>query len=90
MQLLPDLPRHLTSMQVLVRFVFRLAIMLGFAAFGTIGFGRSLIALLWMSTVLCAVVALARRERFMGQNLSHWDEMAGYAALCALVNVVVE
>ncbi|WP_244443151.1 hypothetical protein [Bradyrhizobium sp. Ai1a-2] len=86
MQPLRNLPEKLKSAQVLVRFCFRLLILTGFALFGSIGFGRSLIALLWMSTILCAVMALMRRERFMGVDLNHWDEMAGYAALCALAS----
>ncbi|WP_245476036.1 hypothetical protein [Bradyrhizobium sp. Leo170] len=86
MQPLPNLPQKLKSAQVLVRFVFRLLILTGFALFGSVGFGRSLIARLWMSVVLCAVIALMRREQFMGTDLNHWDEMAAYAALCALVS----
>jgi hypothetical protein len=39
-----------------------------------------------MSTVLCAVIALIRREQFMDADLNHWDEMAAYAALCALAS----
>jgi hypothetical protein len=63
-----------------------LLVLTGFALFGSIGFGRSFMALLWMSTVLCAVLALMRRERFMGADLNHWDEMVAYAALCALAS----
>ncbi|WP_208825810.1 hypothetical protein [Bradyrhizobium neotropicale] len=86
MQPLSNLPQKLKSAQVVVRFVFRLLILTGFALFGSIGFGRSFIALLWMSTVLCAVIALMRREQFMDADLNHWDEMAAYAALCALAS----
>ncbi|WP_225120445.1 hypothetical protein [Bradyrhizobium sp. BRP22] len=86
MQPLPNLPQKLNSAQVLVRFCFRLLVLAGFALFGSIGFGRSLIALLWMSIVLCAVIALMRREQFMDADLNHWDEMAAYAALCALAS----
>ncbi|MGY3616995.1 hypothetical protein [Bradyrhizobium sp. USDA 10063] len=86
MQPLPNLPQKLKSAQVMVRFCFRLLILTGFAFFGSIGFGRSLIALLWMSIVLCTVIALMRREQFMAADLNHWDEMAAYAALCALTS----
>jgi hypothetical protein len=85
-QQLPNLPQKLKTAQVVIRFCFRLLILTGFALFGSIGFGRSLIALLWMSVVLCAVIALMRREQFMGADLNHWDEMAAYAALCALAS----
>jgi hypothetical protein len=85
-QQLPNLPQKLKTAQVVIRFCFRLLILTGFALFGSIGFGRSLIALLWMSVVLCAVIALIRREQFMGADLNHWDEMAAYAALCALAS----
>ncbi len=53
---LPNLPRELRSTQVLVRFGLRMIILVVFAAFGGIGFGRSLAALLWMSIILSAVV----------------------------------
>jgi hypothetical protein len=56
-----------------------------FAAFGSIGFGRSLAALLWMSTILSAVVGAMRREPPLDTVLNHWDETAAYAALCCLV-----
>jgi hypothetical protein len=88
MQSLPNLPRKLTSTQLLVRFVFRLLILTGFASFGSIGFGPSLIALLWMSIALCAVVAIMRREHPLAPDLNHWDEMAAYGALFALVHAI--
>jgi hypothetical protein len=84
-----DLPRELRPVQVLVRFGFRLAIMIGFAVFANIGFGKGLVVLLWMSALICAVVALVRREPPFRGQLNHWDEMAAYAALCALATGVV-
>ena len=59
---LPDFPRKLRSAQVLIRFGVRAARPVVFATFGSIGFGRSLVALLWMSAILSAVVAVIRRE----------------------------
>jgi len=53
---LPNLPREFRSTQVLVRFCLRIIILLIFAVFGSIGFGRSLAALLGMSAVLSAVI----------------------------------
>ena len=79
-----ELPRELRSAQVLIRFGFRLAIMLGFAAFASIGFGRSLVAL------LCAVVGAAKREPPFRAQLNHWDEMTAYVALCALGTGIVQ
>ena len=82
---LPDFSRKLGSAQVLVRFGFRLLILIGFATFGGIGFGKSLAALLWMSTILCAVIAAIRREQPFDAVLNYWDEMVTYAAMCMLV-----
>jgi hypothetical protein len=61
-------------------------ILAGFAAFSSIGFGRSLAALLWMSIILCAVVGTMRREPVFHASLNHWDEAVAYAAIFALVN----
>jgi hypothetical protein len=66
------MPRSLNPTRVLARFAVRLALLATFAAFGTIGFGRSLAALLWMSIILCAAVGLIRREPLFGATLNHW------------------
>ena len=79
------LPQDMRSTQVMVRFGLRMIILVLFASFGGIGFGRSLAALLWMSTVLSAVVGAIRREAPFGVVLNHWDETVAYAALFALV-----
>jgi hypothetical protein len=78
------LPQEMRSTQVMVRFGLRIVILAVFASFGSVGFGRSLAALLWMSTVLCAVVGAVRREPLFDATLNHWDEAAAYAALCCL------
>jgi hypothetical protein len=83
---LPHLPQQLKSSQVLVRFGLRMAILVSFAAFASIGFGKSLAALLWMSIILCAVVGAMKREAPFGAALNHWDETVAYAALFALVS----
>ena len=70
---------------MIVRFGLRMIILILFATFGSIGFGRSLAALLWMSTILSAVIGVMRREPPFGRTLNHWDETAAYAALCCLV-----
>jgi hypothetical protein len=71
---------------VIVRFCLRMIILALFAAFGSIGFGRSLAALLGMSIVLSAVIGTMRREPPFDIALNHWDETVAYAALFALVS----
>jgi hypothetical protein len=39
-----------------------MTILVVFAAFGGIGFGRSLAALPWMSIILCTVIGMMKRE----------------------------
>ena len=63
-----------------------MVILVIFAVFASIGFGRSLVALLWMSTILSAVIGAVRHELPFDTVLNHWDENAAYAALCALVS----
>ncbi len=77
-----------SSIWVLARFGVRMAILIAFATFGGVGFGRSMAALMWMAIVLAAVVATAKRERPFGAALNHWDEAAGYAAIFALVRTL--
>jgi hypothetical protein len=82
----PNLPQQLGSTQVIVRFGLRMTILIVFATLGSIGFGRSLAALLWMSTILGVVIAAIKREPPFGEALNHWDETVAYAALCCLVS----
>jgi hypothetical protein len=82
----PHLPRQLSSTQVLVRFFLRMSILVIFAAFASIGFGRSLAALCWMSIILSAVIGTIKREPPFGIVLNHWDETVAYAALFCLVS----
>lgn len=85
-----DISKTLSPAQAIARFAVRVVLLAAFAAFGSIGFGRSLAALLWMSIILCAAVALLRREPPFGGALNHWDECAAFGALFALVHVVNE
>ena len=87
---LPNLPQELRSVQVLVRFGLRMIILVTFAAFGSIGFGRSLVALLWMAAILSAVVGALRREPPFDTVLNHWDETIAYVALCSLVSAFIQ
>jgi hypothetical protein len=82
----PDLPQELRSVQVLLRFGLRMAILMVFAAFGSIGFGRSFIALLWMAAVLSAVIGAMRYEPPCDTVLNHRDEATAYMAVCCLVS----
>ena len=88
MQQWPNLSRRLHSGRVLIRFGLRLLILIAFAGFSSIALHQSLQALFWMATVLCAVIAGLRRERFLDDDLNHWDETAAYGALCALTQAL--
>jgi hypothetical protein len=83
---LPNLPQELRSTRVIVRFGLRMVILVVFAAFAGIGFGRSFAALLWMSAIFSAVMGAFRREPAFGTVLNHWDETVAYAALFSLVS----
>ena len=72
---------------MLVRFCLRTVILVVFAAFGSIGFGRSLAALLSMSMILSAVIGAMKREPPFDTVLNHWDETVAYGALFSLVSV---
>jgi hypothetical protein len=80
-----DLSPAAKSNQMLLRFGLRMIILVAFAAFSGVGFGRSFAALLWMSTLLSAVVGAVRREPLFAGVLNYWDETVAYAALFALV-----
>jgi hypothetical protein len=82
---LPNLQQELKSTLVIVRFFVRMIVLVVFANFGSIVFGRSLAALLWMSAILNAVIGAMRREPLLDAVLNHWDETLAYAALCCLV-----
>ena len=81
-----NLTREMKSIQVIARFCLRMTILVIFAAFASIGFDRSLTALLWMSTVLSAVLAAITHEDPLESILNHWDEAMAYAALCCLIS----
>jgi hypothetical protein len=69
---------------MLIRFGFRIVILMIFARFGGIGFVKSLAVLLWMSVLLSAVFAAIRRETPFGATLNYWDETFAYTALFCL------
>jgi hypothetical protein len=74
-----------TSLQVLVRFAMRLAILSAFATFSTKGFATAMSGLLGLATAYCMVVGGVRREKPLGPMLTHFDEAVGYALAYALV-----
>lgn len=77
--------RQLSPYLVLIRFCMRIIILITFAAFGSVGFGMSLAALLAMAAFLCTLVATVRRETMFSRSLNHWDEAVAYAAFYALL-----
>jgi hypothetical protein len=77
--------RELNPFLVLIRFCVRITILMVFAAFGSVGFGVGLAALLAMAALLCTVVATVRRETMFSRTLNHWDEAVAYAALYFLL-----
>jgi hypothetical protein len=84
----PTISHELSSSQVLLRFVLRLALLSTFAIFGTQGFGTTFATLLGLSAIFCAVVGAVRREAMFGPVLTHWDEAAAYAVIGRLVSVL--
>lgn len=83
---LPQLSQEMRSTQVLARFCLRMVILAVFAMFGSFGFARGLAALLAISIVFSAVVAVIKRERPLDGILNHWDEALACAALFCLVH----
>jgi len=81
------MPHMLSPARVIARFAVRVVLLAAFAAFGSVSFGRSLVVLLWMSIILCALASLVRREPLFGAALNHWDEAVAFGALFALVHI---
>jgi len=77
----PTVPQQVSTSQTVVRFLFRLALLSTFAAFGTQGFARTIAALLAMSAIFCSLVGAMRRDAIFGPTLTHWDEAAAYAVV---------
>jgi hypothetical protein len=59
-----------------------------FAALGGVGFGKSLAALLMLSTAFCVAGGVFRQETPFDKALTHWDEAAVYGLLYGLVSTV--
>ena len=81
------MPHMLSPARVIARFAVRVVLLAAFAAFGSVGFGRTLVVLLWMSIILCSLAGLVRREPLFGTVLNHWDEAVAFGALFALVHI---
>ena len=84
----PTLLHQLSSSQVLLRFVFRLALLSTFAIFGTQGFKTTFVTLLALSAIFCAVLGAVRYEAIVGPVLTHWDEATAYAVIGRLVSAL--
>jgi hypothetical protein len=87
----PTITHQLNSLQILLRFMFRLLRLLllsTFATFGAQGFGTTFAAILALSATFCAVVGAMRREAMFGPVLTHWDEAAAYAVIGRLVSAL--
>jgi hypothetical protein len=78
----------LKSAQVMGRFFLRMVVLCVFAALGGNGFGRTLAALLLLSTVFCVVAGTFRREKPFDAVLTHWDEAAVYGLLYGLLATI--
>ena len=81
---MPSQPRPASEPQThrtIARFLLRLFILVFFAAFSTNGFGETLVGMLALATIYCAVAAMVRREATFGPSLGHLDEAAGYAVV---------
>ena len=81
--------REFRNTQVAARFILRIVILCVFATLGSNSFARSLIALLWMSAIMCVTIGLMKRESIFGSALNHWDEAAAYGLLCCLASALV-
>jgi hypothetical protein len=80
-----NLPRFVSSGQVVTRFVMRLVLLGGFAVVSGQAFGSMLSYTLALTAIFCAVTALLRQEYVFAPVLTHWDESAGYVLLHALL-----
>jgi hypothetical protein len=69
------------STHVFIRFGFRLAILIVFAAVAQIGFGQALTRFLLLAGLFCGLWAALRCEPIFGPVLTHWDEAAGLIVL---------
>jgi hypothetical protein len=82
------LPTPPVTLMIGVRIALRLAILLGFAAFGEHGYAAALVALGAMAAVLCAGTAAIRGEALNGPRFTHWDEAAVYGCLAIVATAV--
>ena len=84
----PAIQRQLNSRQALFRFAMRLVLLGAFASISTQGFATTLMALLMLSAIFCALVGVMRSEPIFGPLLTHWDEAAAYVVMGRLVSVL--
>lgn len=84
----PNVPARFSLIQVPVRFVLRLALLATAALLGQQSYAECLAGLLILSAAFCVGIAELRREPLFSDNLTHWDEAAGYGMALALVALV--
>jgi hypothetical protein len=75
----PALLARIGTPYVLLRMALRLIVFALVAPFGSLGFATTLVSLLCLSAVFCAVAGAVRHEAIFGPVLTHWDEAAVYA-----------
>ena len=75
---------QIDSARVLIRFVFRLVILLTFAGLAQTSYANAVSVLFTMSIALCITWGTIRHERILGPSLTNWDEAAAYACLALL------
>jgi hypothetical protein len=82
----PDIPREITSLQVLGRFFWRVVILFILAAAGRHGFEKTFASLLMLAAIYCGFTAAFRREPLFGPSLTHFDEAAAFAVIAYLIS----
>ena len=84
----PDIPRALGSIQVLIRFALRMVLLGVFAALGSEGFGKTFASLVTLAVFYCIFAAAIRGELPFGPVLTHFDEAAAYAVTGGLASTL--
>jgi hypothetical protein len=87
---IPHTFSDIRSVHVIARFFLRMIVLCAFAALGGNGFGRTLAALLLLSTIFCVVTGALRREKPFTPVLTHWDEAATYGLLYGLISTIAQ
>ena len=76
------------SAQVIVRFALRMIIICTFAVIAGADVTKNLATLLLLSTGLCVIGGLVRREKLFDVSLTYWDEAAVYGLLFGVTSII--